>query len=91
MASLSSEVRLPVVARHKASRIILENSGEIGSLGEFTPNIVWLLLYINVYIDGAKVNNNSETAKNKVGKVKKRAVPSAQPSLFMMIQNTTGP
>ena len=45
-------------------------------------------VYINVYIDGAKVNNNLETAKNKVGKVKKRAVPSAQPSLS---QNTTGP
>jgi hypothetical protein len=31
---------LPVVARHNAARISLENSGVIGSLGELTPNIL---------------------------------------------------
>ena len=39
MASFSSGVRLPVIARHNAARISLENSGIIGSLGELTPNI----------------------------------------------------
>ena len=38
-AAFSSGVRLPVVARHNAARIFLENSGVIGSLGDFTPNI----------------------------------------------------
>ena len=47
--SLSFAVRLPVVARHKADRISLENSGVIGSLGELTPNILmpsYLLMYL---------------------------------------------
>ena len=39
MAAFSSSFRFPVVARHNASRIFLENSGVIGSLGEFIPNI----------------------------------------------------
>ncbi len=43
MASFSSGVRLPVIARHNAARISLENSGVIGSLGELTPNIFVLL------------------------------------------------
>ena len=38
--SFSFVVRLPVAARRNAARISLENSGVIGSLGEFTPNIV---------------------------------------------------
>jgi len=39
--SFSSAFKLPVVLRHKASRIFCENSGVIGSLGEYTPNILF--------------------------------------------------
>ena len=44
------------------------------------------------YFPSAKVNNNLETAKNKVGKVKKegRALCTAL-SFQLMIQNITGP
>ena len=31
-------------ARHKAARISLENSGVIGSLGEFIPNIIAIFM-----------------------------------------------
>ena len=41
--SFSLSLRLPVFARHKAARISLENSGVIGSLGEYTPNITQFL------------------------------------------------
>ena len=78
MASLSSGVRLPVVARHKASLIFLENSGVIGSLGELTPNISdtsyvsnTLRFPSNIEIIQflfAKISNNLEMAKKKCEK-----------------------
>jgi hypothetical protein len=45
---------LPVVARHNAARISLENSGVIGSLGEWTPNISIPFQYLQCK-DGEKV------------------------------------
>ena len=39
-ASFSSGVRLPVIARHNAARISLENSGVIGSLGELKNTLL---------------------------------------------------
>ena len=49
-ASLSSRVRLPVVARHSASRIFLEKSGVIGSRGELTPNMTILYIIVTLYM-----------------------------------------